>query len=111
MGVEGDGCRISHASPASGGRILRPWMPASPLERPRKACCTERDLCHRASDLRGSRTRNGGGHVARRSHSTVISAHRRVENLLGQKTRIHTVGGDCELEDAVRRVENALRSA
>jgi chromosomal replication initiator protein len=52
-----------------------------------------------------------GDYFGRRSHSTVISAHRRVESLMGQKTRIHTVGGDCELEDAVRRVESALRSA
>lgn len=52
-----------------------------------------------------------GDYFGRRSHSTVISAHRRVEKLLGRNVRIHTTAGDCELEEAVRRVENALRSA
>jgi chromosomal replication initiator protein len=52
-----------------------------------------------------------GVYFGRRSHSTVISAHRRVEQLLGRKTRVHTPSGECELEEAVRRVENALRTA
>jgi chromosomal replication initiator protein len=52
-----------------------------------------------------------GEYFGRRSHSTVISAHRRVEKLLGRKTRVQTSTGDCDLEEAMRRVENALRSA
>jgi chromosomal replication initiator protein len=52
-----------------------------------------------------------GQFFGRRSHSTVISAHRRVQNLLGSNTRVHTAMGDCGLEEAMRRVENALRSA
>jgi chromosomal replication initiator protein len=52
-----------------------------------------------------------GDYFGHRSHSTVISAHRRVEKLLGRKAVVHTLVGDCELEEAVRRVENALRCA
>lgn len=52
-----------------------------------------------------------GDYFGRRSHSTVISAHRRVEKLLSGKSRIHTSAGDCEIEEALRRVENVLRSA
>lgn len=52
-----------------------------------------------------------GDYFGRRSHSTVISAHRRVEKLLGRNARVHTTVGDCEMEEAVRRVENALRTA
>ncbi|MGL4512770.1 MAG: DnaA ATPase domain-containing protein [Lacipirellulaceae bacterium] len=51
-----------------------------------------------------------GDHFGRRSHSTVIAAHRRVERLLAtpRGPRL-TVGGD--VHDAIRRVEAALRTA
>lgn len=52
-----------------------------------------------------------GQFFGRRSHSTVISAHRRVERLLGQQARIDLTGQHCTVEEAIRRVEAALRSA
>lgn len=52
-----------------------------------------------------------GDYFGRRSHSTVISAHRRVERLLSspEPTRLSGVGGD--LHDAIRRIEAVLKTA
>jgi chromosomal replication initiator protein len=52
-----------------------------------------------------------GQFFGRRSHSTVISAHRRVERLLGEEAKIDLTGQHCTVEEAIRRVESALRSA
>ncbi|MEQ8848842.1 DnaA/Hda family protein [Botrimarina sp.] len=50
-----------------------------------------------------------GDHFGRKSHSTVISAHRRVERLLASPTPTRLSVGD--LGETIRRVEAALRSA
>jgi chromosomal replication initiator protein len=47
----------------------------------------------------------------RRSHSTVISAHRRVEKLISSKGQIDLSDRTCDVEEAIRRLENALRTA
>jgi chromosomal replication initiator protein len=52
-----------------------------------------------------------GQYFGRRSHSTVISAHRRVEKLLGSQAKIGMNDQSCHVEDAIRKLENALRSA
>jgi chromosomal replication initiator protein len=52
-----------------------------------------------------------GQYFGRRSHSTVISAHRRVEKLLGSQAKIGMCDRSCHVEDAIRKLENALRSA
>lgn len=61
--------------------------------------------------LTGSAWSEIGDHFGRRSHSTVISAHRRVERLLakGESPRLSGQAGD--LNEAIRRVESALRLA
>ena len=52
-----------------------------------------------------------GEYFGRRSHSTVISAHRRVEELLGREARVELSNQQCTVEEAIRRVEAAIRSA
>lgn len=52
-----------------------------------------------------------GEFFGRRSHSTVISAHRRVEQLIRSRAEIGVSHGTCDVEEAIRRVEAALRSA
>ena len=52
-----------------------------------------------------------GQFFGRRSHSTVISAHRRVEQLIRSKASIGVSDQTCGVEDAIRRVEAALRTA
>lgn len=52
-----------------------------------------------------------GQFYGRRSHSTVISAHRRVEELLGREADVELSHHRCSVEEAIRRVEAALRSA
>jgi chromosomal replication initiator protein len=47
----------------------------------------------------------------RRSHSTVISAHRRVEKLISSQGQIGLSDRDCDVEEAIRKLENALRTA
>jgi chromosomal replication initiator protein len=47
----------------------------------------------------------------RRSHSTVISAHRRVEELISSRGRIDLSDRECGVEEAIRKVENVLRTA
>jgi chromosomal replication initiator protein len=47
----------------------------------------------------------------RRSHSTVISAHRRVEKLISSKGQVGLSDRECGVEEAIRKLENALRTA
>jgi chromosomal replication initiator protein len=52
-----------------------------------------------------------GQFFGRRSHSTVISAHRRVERLIGAQGQIGLCDRSCGVEEAIRRLETALRTA
>jgi chromosomal replication initiator protein len=52
-----------------------------------------------------------GEFFGRRSHSTVISAHRRVERLIGAQAQIGISDRSCNVEDAIRKLETALRTA
>jgi chromosomal replication initiator protein len=52
-----------------------------------------------------------GEYFGRRSHSTVISAHRRVEKLISSQAQIGVGDAPCGVEEAIRRVEQALRTA
>ena len=52
-----------------------------------------------------------GAFFGRRSHSTVISAHKRVEKLISTQASIGVNDQSCGVEDAIRRLETALRSA
>jgi chromosomal replication initiator protein len=52
-----------------------------------------------------------GQHFGRRSHSTVISAHRRMEQLIRTHAAIGVSHETCGVEEAIRRVEAALRTA
>lgn len=52
-----------------------------------------------------------GEYFGRRSHSTVISAHRRVEKLISSHAQIGVADRTCNVEDAIRRLETALRTA
>jgi chromosomal replication initiator protein len=47
----------------------------------------------------------------RRSHSTVISAHRRVEKLISSHGQVGISDRECDVEEAIRKLENALRTA
>ncbi len=52
-----------------------------------------------------------GEFFGRRSHSTVISAHRRVEKLITTQAQIGVADRSCNVEDAIRQLESALRTA
>jgi chromosomal replication initiator protein len=52
-----------------------------------------------------------GQFFGRRSHSTVISAHRRVEKMITAQAQVGAGNGPCGVEDAIRRLETALRTA
>jgi chromosomal replication initiator protein len=52
-----------------------------------------------------------GEFFGRRSHSTVIAAHRRVERLIRNRAEIGLHDRQCSVEDAIRRLETALRTA
>jgi chromosomal replication initiator protein len=52
-----------------------------------------------------------GQYFGRRSHSTVIAAHRRVERLISTQAEIGLNDRPCNVEDAIRRLELALRTA
>jgi chromosomal replication initiator protein len=52
-----------------------------------------------------------GQFFGRRSHSTVIAAHHRVEQLIRSQAQIGLSNETCGVEDAIRRVETALRTA
>lgn len=52
-----------------------------------------------------------GQFFGRRSHSTVISAHRRVESLIAEHAEIDLRDRRFGVEEAIRRLETALRTA
>lgn len=52
-----------------------------------------------------------GEFFGRRSHSTVISAQRRVERLMSEHGTVGMANKPCAVEDAIRRVETVLRKA
>jgi chromosomal replication initiator protein len=52
-----------------------------------------------------------GQFFGRRSHSTVIAAHRRVERLLSTQAEIGLGDRPVSVEDAIRRLEMAIRTA
>jgi chromosomal replication initiator protein len=52
-----------------------------------------------------------GEFFGRRSHSTVISAHRRVERLIGAQADVALCDRTCGVEVAIRKLETALRTA
>jgi len=52
-----------------------------------------------------------GEFFGRKSHSTVISAHKRVEQLITSQSEIGMDDRACTVEDAIRRLERALQSA
>lgn len=51
-----------------------------------------------------------GQYFGKRSHSTVISAQRKVENWVDDGTEILMAGGECQVKDALKRVELRLRT-
>jgi chromosomal replication initiator protein len=52
-----------------------------------------------------------GEYFGRSSHSTVISAHKRVEKLISQQAQIGMAHQTCDVDDAIRQLETALRTA
>jgi chromosomal replication initiator protein len=48
-------------------------------------------------------------HFGLRSHSVVVAAQKKVGNWRAQQTQIGITGGQCDVEEALRRVESALR--
>jgi chromosomal replication initiator protein len=52
-----------------------------------------------------------GEYFGRRSHSTVISAHRRVEKMISSQAQIDVNDQSCGVEEAIRRLEQKLRTA
>jgi len=51
-----------------------------------------------------------GHYFGRRSHSTVISAQKRVECWLSEGTTLDLADQTCDVDDAIRRVERCLRA-
>jgi chromosomal replication initiator protein len=51
-----------------------------------------------------------GRYFGRRSHTTVISATRKIESLIGQGGTVQMADRDWKLEDALRRVEQRLQA-
>ncbi len=52
-----------------------------------------------------------GQFFGRRSHSTVIAAHRRVERMISAQGEIGLGDQPCRVEEAIRKLETALRTA
>ncbi len=52
-----------------------------------------------------------GEYFGRRSHSTVISAQRKIEGLVSNGGEISVADRPCHVEEAIRQVEQALRTA
>jgi chromosomal replication initiator protein len=52
-----------------------------------------------------------GQFFGRKSHSTVISAHRRVEKLITAQGQVGLGNSPCGVEETIRRLETALRTA
>jgi chromosomal replication initiator protein len=51
-----------------------------------------------------------GQYFGRRSHSTVISAHKRVTDWIGDRSEIEVSNTRCKIDEALRRVELQLRT-
>jgi chromosomal replication initiator protein len=51
-----------------------------------------------------------GQYFGQRSHSTVISAQKKVKTWVDDGAQIRLAGGDCKVEDAIKRVELRLRT-
>ena len=51
-----------------------------------------------------------GHFFGRRSHSTVISAQKKIEGWMAQGSSLDLHGKSCNVEDAIRRVEENLRA-
>jgi len=52
-----------------------------------------------------------GEFFGRRSHSTVISAQRKIEGMVSQGAEISVADRPCHVEEAIRQVESVLRTA
>jgi chromosomal replication initiator protein len=52
-----------------------------------------------------------GQFFGRNSHSTVISAHKRVEKLIANEGHVGMANQTCHVDEAIRRLEAALRTA
>jgi len=52
-----------------------------------------------------------GQFFGRHSHSTVISAHRRVEKMIAAQGQVGMANQSCDVDEAIRRLEQALRTA
>jgi chromosomal replication initiator protein len=52
-----------------------------------------------------------GEFFGRSSHSTVISAHKRVEKMISQQAQVGLANQSCDVDDAIRQLETALRTA
>jgi chromosomal replication initiator protein len=52
-----------------------------------------------------------GAYFGRRSHSTVISAHRQVNRWMQQGHSIRVSHGQCAVDEAIRRVESQIRAS
>ena len=52
-----------------------------------------------------------GTYFGRRSHSTVISAHKAVGEWVAQGTRIVLADATWDVQEAIRRVEEVLRAS
>ena len=63
-----------------------------------------------ARKLTGAPLTEIGRHFGRRSHSTVISAGRTVDGWIAAGSTIHLAGTEWGVEEALRRVEEALRA-
>jgi chromosomal replication initiator protein len=60
-----------------------------------------------------SLTRSALGEISeffgRRSHSTVISAQKRIEKMVSRGEKISLANGDCSIEEVIGKVQQALR--
>lgn len=52
-----------------------------------------------------------GEYFGRRSHSTVVSAQKKIERLVSESAEISVADRPCQVEEAIRQVEAKLRSA
>jgi chromosomal replication initiator protein len=52
-----------------------------------------------------------GAYFGRSSHSTVISAQKKIEGLVSQGAQVSVADRPCPVEEAIRQVESVLRSA
>jgi chromosomal replication initiator protein len=52
-----------------------------------------------------------GEYFGRRSHSTVVSAHKKIERLVSEGAEISVADRPCPMEEAIRQVESVLRTA